>query len=130
MKLFSICLVAVIALGCGSERKNESRDASNTPSLNASANIRQRTNTDPSPAIPQRALGTDEVRVSLLVLPGDAPVEVDKVPARRRNGMVELVGHVGDEVLVNVILGANTNVERAVKIEAMGTSPALIDAEE
>lgn len=130
MKRFSICMVALVALGCGSERKNESPDASNTPSLHASANVRRRTNTDPSTATPQRTLGANEVRVSLLVLPGDALVEVNKVPVRRRNGMVELVGNVGDEVLVNVILGANTNVERPVKIEAMGTSPALIDAEE
>lgn len=132
MKRFSLCVMVtmtVVVQGCGSERKNESPEASNTPALISSANLRRRTSTDPSPATPQRKRGEGEVRVSLLVLPGDALAEVDKVPVRRRNGMVELVGNVGDERRVDVSWGANTKVEKMVIIEVNGTTPRLIDAE-
>ena len=40
----------------------------------------------------RRRLGADERRVKLLVLPADAAVEVDGVPARRRDGVIELSG--------------------------------------
>lgn len=132
MKRFSLAIVlSVIILGCGST--GETGKSSTTEAHEAAglaAATRKRTNTDSPTAIPQRPLGENELRVSLLVLPGDALVEVDKVPALRRNGMVELVGNVGDEHRVEVFLDAATKIEKIVKIEATGVSPALIDAEE
>lgn len=132
MKGFSWGMAAALFIcGCGS--KGEIQQAGANPSASAAApaaNIRKRTPTDPSTAIPQKGLGKGEVRVALLVLPVDAPVEVDKVRARRRNGMVELVGSVGDERRVEVFLDEATKVARTVKIEAAGVSPPLIDAGE
>jgi serine/threonine-protein kinase len=65
--------------------------------------------------------------VTLVVLPGDASVEVDGQPVRRRNGVIELVGKVGDVHRVRVFKGAKSTEEKAVTIPAAGTLPGLLD---
>jgi hypothetical protein len=132
MKRFSFGIL-VVGMLCGCGSKNASQNAGG-PQAAASAasgtNGRKRSNTDPSTAIAQRQLGDGEMRLALLVFPGDTIVEIDKAPAMRRNGMIELVGRVGDERRIEVFLDAATKIEKIVKIEATGVSPALIDAEE
>lgn len=131
MVRFSSAMAATLLIvGCGSAGEKEKSAETDKNVVVLAPGIRRRSNTDPSTATPQRLLAADEVRVALLVLPGDAIVEVDKVPVRRRNGMVELAGRVGDEHRVEVFLGATSRVERTVKIEAAGTSPQLINANE
>ncbi|WP_437568373.1 hypothetical protein [Sorangium sp. So ce542] len=74
-----------------------------------------------------RALGPDERRVAIVVLPGDASVEVDGQPARRRDGLIELVGKVGEQHRVRAFKGAKSTGEKTVTIEESGASPALLD---
>lgn len=75
-------------------------------------------------------LGADERRVAVVVLPGDALVEVDGQPVRRRDGVVELVGKVGEVRLVQAFKGAKSTEEKAVTIQEGGASPALVDLDE
>ncbi|AUX45916.1 uncharacterized protein SOCE26_074180 [Sorangium cellulosum] len=74
-----------------------------------------------------RALGPGERRVAVVVLPGDASVEVDGQPARRRDGLIELVGKVGEQHRVRAFKGAKSTGEKTVTIEESGASPALLD---
>lgn len=124
-------MVVLVFCGCSAKSATPNAGASDSPASASSAvSIRKRSSSDPSTAVPQRLLGAGERRVALLVLPGDAVVEIDNVLARRRNGMVELVGKAGDERRVEVFLDAATKVEKIVKIDEAGVSPPLIDAEE
>ncbi len=77
----------------------------------------------------QRLRGADEVRVTLVVLPADALVEVDGQPVRRRHGLIELVGKVGEKRQVRVFSGAMATEEKVVKIQSDGPLPAKIDAD-
>lgn len=129
MKKPLFCLMLAILGGCASERATELMDANNISATQASATkIHQRTKTDAIAETPQKPLAAGEVRVTLVVLPGDALVEVDKVPVRRRNGLIEFVGNVGDEHRVEVFMDAANPVAKTVILEATGASPAIIDA--
>ncbi|AUX46794.1 uncharacterized protein SOCE26_083030 [Sorangium cellulosum] len=75
-------------------------------------------------------LGADERRVPLLVVPGDALVEVDGQPAYRRNGAIDLTGKVGDVRRVRVWKGAKAAPEKAVTIQETQPSPPLVDLNE
>jgi hypothetical protein len=69
-------------------------------------------------------------RVKLVVVPGDAAVEVDGVPRPRRDGLVELVGPVGTRAYhVRVSRGAQHG-ERDVTIQESGASPPRLDLSE
>jgi WD40 repeat protein/tRNA A-37 threonylcarbamoyl transferase component Bud32 len=72
-------------------------------------------------------LGAGERRVAVMVLPGDASVEVDGQPVRRRNGVIELVGKAGEVHRVRVFKGAKSTEEKAVTIQEAGATPALLD---
>ncbi|WP_437721673.1 hypothetical protein [Sorangium sp. So ce861] len=76
------------------------------------------------------ALGPDERRVPLLVVPGDALVEVDGQPAYRRDGAIELTGKVGEVRLVRVWKGAKKPLEKRVMIQEIQPSPPLVDLNE
>lgn len=131
MSRFSILLISFFMASCASKGTTKQTGALEGTSSSAStASIRHRTSADPSTATPQKKLGEDEVRMSVLVLPGDALVEVDKVPVRRRNGLIELVGKVGEERRVEVFWGTNAKIEHVLKIEVPSLSLPLIDAEE
>ncbi|WP_437626129.1 hypothetical protein [Sorangium sp. So ce1151] len=75
-------------------------------------------------------LGPDERRVALLVVPGDALVEVDGQPAYRRDGAIDLTGKVGAVRRVRVWKGTKTTEEKAVTIQETGPSPPLVDLNE
>lgn len=75
-------------------------------------------------------LGPEERRVALVVVPGDALVEVDGQPAYRRDGVIDLTGKVGDVRRVRVWKGAKTTEEKAVTIHEAGPSPPRIDLNE
>lgn len=66
-------------------------------------------------------------RVAVLVLPGDALVEVDGQPARRRDGVIELVGKVGDMHRLRAFKGTKSTGERPLTIPAAGAAPVLVD---
>jgi eukaryotic-like serine/threonine-protein kinase len=75
-------------------------------------------------------LGPGERRVALIVVPGDALVEVDGQPAYRRDGVIDLTGKVGDVRRVRVWKGAKSTEEKAVTIHETQPSPALVDLNE
>jgi eukaryotic-like serine/threonine-protein kinase len=75
-------------------------------------------------------LGADERRVALIVVPGDAFVEVDGQPAYRRDGVIDLTGKVGEVRRVRVWKGTRTTEEKAVTIQEAQASPALVDLNE
>ncbi|WP_437994987.1 hypothetical protein WMF26_26670 [Sorangium sp. So ce185] len=82
-----------------------------------------------APAAPRpsaRRLGAGERRVKLLVLPADAVVEVDGVPVRRRDGVIELSGKVGQTHRVRVSRGARHG-ETTVTLTDAGASPPSLD---
>jgi WD40 repeat protein len=87
----------------------------------------------PNPAeIPGRTertleeLGPTARRVKVIVLPGDAEVALDGVPILRRDGVVELLGKLGETRKLRVQRGAQY-AEQDVTITDGGASPALID---
>ncbi|WP_438044737.1 hypothetical protein [Sorangium sp. So ce128] len=71
-------------------------------------------------------LGAGERRVKLLVLPADAVVEVDGVPMRRRDGVIELSGKFGQAHRVRVSRGAQHG-ETTVTLTDAGASPPSLD---
>lgn len=81
---------------------------------------------------PQREsalLAPGERRVSLVVLPGDAAVEISGRPVRRRDGLIDLTGKLGESVLVGV-RKRDRSIRKTVRIEETGASPAVIDLDE
>ncbi|XXT23237.1 hypothetical protein WME94_17020 [Sorangium sp. So ce429] len=84
-----------------------------------------------APARPGMAVhGPDERRVPLIVLPGDALVEVDGQTAYRRNGAIDLTGKVGDVRRVRVWKGAKPALEKTVTIQDTQPSPTVVDLNE
>ncbi|WP_437552554.1 hypothetical protein WME97_14775 [Sorangium sp. So ce367] len=75
-------------------------------------------------------LGQDERRVPLLVVPGDALVEVDNQPAYRRDGTIDLTGKVGEVRIVRVWKGAKAALVKEVTIQEVQPSPRLVDLNE
>jgi hypothetical protein len=86
----------------------------------------------PSPVTQQELplLAQGELRVPLFVVPGDALVEVDGQPVRRRNGVVELTGKAGDVRRVRARKGDKSTEDRLVTIKETGASPSLVDLNE
>ena len=74
----------------------------------------------------RRRLGADERRVKLLVVPADTAVEVDGVPARRRDGVIELSGKVGQTYRVRLSRDAQ-HVETTVTLQDSGASPPSLN---
>jgi hypothetical protein len=61
----------------------------------------------PRPPVPSlKELGPSARRVKLIVLPSDASVEIDRLPVRRRDGVVEHAGRAGDKFRVRVSRGS------------------------
>ncbi|KYF73131.1 hypothetical protein [Sorangium cellulosum] len=71
-------------------------------------------------------LGAGERRVKLLVLPADAAVEIDGVPARRRDGVIELSGRVGQTHRVRLSRDTR-HAETIVTLMDGGVSPPSLD---
>ena len=81
---------------------------------------------DASPPRSLKDLGPSGRRVSVIVLPGDAQVEVAGGLVRRRDGVVELIGQVGQAFPIRVFRG-DISIERDVTILDAGASPPLLD---
>ena len=81
---------------------------------------------DASPPRSLKDLGPSGRRVSVIVLPGDAEIEVAGVVVRRRDGVVELMGQVGQALPLRVFKG-DISIERSVTILDTGASPPLLD---
>ena len=84
-------------------------------------------------AVPQgklKGLGPDEQRVAVFVLPGDASVEVDGKPVQRRDGVIELVGKVGDQHRLRVFKGTKSTEEKVVTLQEGRAVPSRVDLDE
>lgn len=135
-------LLSVALLGCAPQGADAGAAAAASSAAAASAAASAATGAAPGPRRsgaqgPRPAarswhtiLGAEERRVAVVVLPGDALVEVDGQPVRRRDGIVELVGKVGEVRLVRAFKGAKSTEEKAVTIQEGGASPALVDLDE
>lgn len=82
------------------------------------------------PRLKSALLAPGERRVTVLVVPGDASVEIDGRPVFRRNGLVEIVGRVGDGHKIRVFKGTRSTEEKNVAIVESGVTPALVDLNE
>ncbi|WP_437499291.1 hypothetical protein [Sorangium sp. So ce1099] len=82
--------------------------------------------TSAAPSQP-KPLASGERRVALFVVPGDASVEVGGQPARRTNGVIELVGKKGDRREIRIFKGAKRTEERTVIIGETEASPSFLD---
>lgn len=124
-------LLFVLLLGCG-QKGNDGGQAAPGASATGRPETRSRVGVNAKGVARSelRMLGSDEVRVAFFVVPGDAPVEVDGLPVRRRNGVIELVGKVGDVRRVRAFKGAKATEEKSVTIKAKGAEPSLLDANE
>lgn len=71
-------------------------------------------------------LGPGARRVNVIVLPGDASVDVDGIPYRRRDGIIELTGKLGESHRFRVVKGSQS-IEKEVIILEQGASPPLLD---
>jgi hypothetical protein len=74
-----------------------------------------------------KRLQSDEHRVAVVVLPGDARVEVDGQAVERRDGLVDLIGKVGDVRRLRVSKGDKVSGDKMVTIVAGGAVPPLVD---
>lgn len=81
------------------------------------------------PQLLLKDLGPTARRVKIIVLPGDAAVEIDGVPIRRRDGIIELTGKVGEAHRLRAVKGVQY-LERDVTIQEAGASPPLLDLNE
>jgi hypothetical protein len=118
----------VFFLACGQPPQDAGGGSSPSSGPKAASGAVQRSKRAARPEL--SLLGADERRVALLVVPGDALVEVDGRPAYRRGGAIDLTGKVGDVRRVRVWKGAKTTGEKAVTIQEGRPSPAIIDLNE
>jgi hypothetical protein len=109
-------------LGCG--QAGESGAAAQTSSDGEDATSVAAAEIGRQPSL--KDLGPSGRRVMVLVLPGDASVEVDGAAVRRRDGVIELVGRVGDKRRLRVLKGAQSREQEVTLLEA-SAEPALID---
>lgn len=77
-----------------------------------------------------RVLGPDERRVAVFVVPGDALVEVDGQTLERRDGVIELVGRIGETRRVRAWKGDKSTETKIVAIEDTGANPSFMDVNE
>ena len=77
-----------------------------------------------------KGLASDEQRVAIFVLPGDASVEVDGKPVQRRDGVIELVGKVGDQHRLRVFKGKKSTEEKVVTLQEGRAVPSRVDLDE
>jgi hypothetical protein len=77
-----------------------------------------------------RQLGPDERRVMVIVVPGDAQVEVDGQATSRRNGVVEIVGKPGEKHTLRAWKDDKSTELVPVTIEEAGANPAFVDVYE
>lgn len=79
----------------------------------------------PTPRGKLSPLPPDQRRAAVFVLPGDALVDVDGKPARRRNGVIDLSGKVGQKFTMRVTKGSKAG-EATIAIGEEGASPSEV----
>lgn len=128
MKRRYALLMLSLVVGCVSPGETNTDADAAAPAMSGTSASPQRTRSTSKESlrVEKPLLAENEVRLPLVVIPADATVEVDDALVRRRHGAVEIVGKVGDERRVRVFVGA-TNVEKVVKIGAVGLVPSMID---
>ena len=100
--------------------------ATNTTTRSSTINGRSRSPSRQN----EHVLGPDERRVVVFVVPGDALVEVDGQPFERRDGVIELVGKVGETHRVRAWKGDKSTETKVVTIDDTGASPSFMDVNE
>lgn len=70
-------------------------------------------------------LGPDGCHGRVVVLPGDAEVDIDDAPVRRRDGAVDLLGKCGEIIRLRV-RKPGQYIEAEVKLESNGVTPPVI----
>jgi hypothetical protein len=117
-----ICAVA-LSIGCGAPTP----ESGTAPASSGDQAIALPALQSAAPVL--KDLGPTARRVSLIVLPGDASVEVNRFTADRRNGVIDLTGKVGDVRRVRVFKGT-LQMQRYVTIEDGYASPPVLDLRE
>lgn len=115
--------MAIVVAGCGQGRRELDAEAE-APAVNDEDT--EASGNEMALFRGAKDLGPGERRFNVFVLPGDAAVEVNGVPVRRRDGVVELTGKVGDERRLRLTKGVQYH-EEVVKLDEAGASPALLD---
>lgn len=77
-----------------------------------------------------RQLGPDERRVVVVVVPGDAQVDVDGQTVARRDGVVEIVGKPNEKHTLRAWKDDKSTETIQVTIEEAGANPAFVDVYE
>jgi hypothetical protein len=83
----------------------------------------------PAEAPPSPRADQGIVVARLIVLPGNAEIEIDGAPVRRRDGLLELSGRAGDRRKVRLVKDGDS-IEKEVTIERNGASLQRIDLDE
>jgi serine/threonine-protein kinase len=120
-RMLPFAAVAALLLACGQAPSETTGPDASAPDDSLELDIKQ-----PPPSRSLKDLGPTGRRVKVIILPGDASVEIDGFTARRRDGVIELVGHVGEVRRLRVFRGTQ-QMKADVKIEQAGASPALLD---
>ncbi|HLM74129.1 MAG TPA: hypothetical protein VK459_15590 [Polyangiaceae bacterium] len=118
---FALLVGAALLPSCGEQ---EAKLGSSEAPEGSKVSMRPSKKSRQQPALSD--LGAKGRRVKVIVLPGDASVEIDGLAARRRNGVVEIAGRVGDVRRLRVFKGAE-QLQQDVTIEEAGVSPAVVD---
>ncbi len=129
-RMIRVLLAAPLYIfGCASANDDPtmiSPSASTAPPDSREAKTRARRVNHPV----DRLLGPDERRVAVLVVPGDALVEVDGQRVERRDGVIDLVGKVGDVHRLRAWKGAKSTEVKEMTIEEAGVNPSFVDVNE
>ncbi len=85
-----------------------------------------------APSGPAVGLRPGERRMSVFVLPGDAVVEVDGKPARRRDGVIEVLVEAGGKKRLTAGMGVTVTkvAEKPVNVDATAPKAMVVDLNE
>lgn len=121
---FALSSVVFVLSACG---ERDAAPSSLAPALVASDSAKNvPVHSKVAPRREGKLRAANELRVALVVLPGDARVEIDGEAAERREGLVDLEGKLGDVRRVRVWKGERAT-EKSIMIAENGATPAMID---
>ncbi|HRI62803.1 MAG TPA: hypothetical protein PK156_01150 [Polyangium sp.] len=121
---FSLSAAVFVLSACGDR---DATSGSSAPALVASDSAKNvPVHSKVAPRREGKLRSANEMRVALVVLPGDARVEIDGEVTERRDGLVDLEGKLGDVRRVRVWKGERAT-EKSIMIAENGATPAVID---
>ncbi len=121
---FSLSSAVFVLSACG---EGDVASGSSAPALVASDSAKNvPVHSKVAPRREGKLRSANEMRVALVVLPGDARVEIDGEVTERRDGLVDLEGKLGDVRRVRVWKGERAT-EKSIMIAENGATPAMID---